>query len=100
MMKFVAMYGAMAVRDPANPTGFVGIADILTRQGRLDEAEAMLRRAESLDPRLTGGFVGRALVAVMETYQDEGGAIAIPQALHPYLRGLTRIEPLETARRR
>ncbi len=40
----------------------------------------------------SGLAVGRALVAVMETYQDEGGAIAIPQALHPYLRGLTRIE--------
>ena len=41
----------------------------------------------------SGLAVGRALVAIMETYQDEGGAIAIPQALHPYLRGLTRIEP-------
>ncbi len=46
----------------------------------------------------SGLAVGRALVAIMETYQDEGGAIAIPQALHPYLRGLTRIEP--AARRR
>jgi seryl-tRNA synthetase len=39
----------------------------------------------------SGLAVGRALVAVMETYQDEGGRIAIPQALHPYLPGLTRI---------
>ena len=43
----------------------------------------------------SGLAVGRALVAVMENYQDEGGAISIPQALHPYLRGLTRIEPAE-----
>jgi seryl-tRNA synthetase len=35
--------------------------------------------------------VGRTLVALMETYQDEGGRIAIPQALHPYMRGLTHI---------
>ncbi|HEY2481299.1 MAG TPA: serine--tRNA ligase [Caulobacteraceae bacterium] len=35
--------------------------------------------------------VGRTLVAVMETYQDEGGRIAIPQALHPYMRGATHI---------
>jgi seryl-tRNA synthetase len=41
----------------------------------------------------SGLAVGRTLVAIMETYQDEGGAISIPQALHPYLRGLTRIEP-------
>ena len=39
----------------------------------------------------SGLAVGRALVAVMETYQDEGGAISVPQALHPYMRGLTRI---------
>jgi len=35
--------------------------------------------------------VGRTLVAVMETYQDEGGRIAIPQALHPYMHGVTHI---------
>ena len=39
----------------------------------------------------SGLAVGRALVAVMETYQDEGGAISVPQALHPYMRGVTRI---------
>jgi seryl-tRNA synthetase len=39
----------------------------------------------------SGLAVGRALVAVMETYQDERGRIAVPQALHPYMRGLTRI---------
>jgi seryl-tRNA synthetase len=31
----------------------------------------------------------------METYQDEGGRIAIPQALHAYLPGLSRIGPAE-----
>jgi seryl-tRNA synthetase len=39
----------------------------------------------------SGLAVGRALVAVMENYQDEDGRIAVPQALHPYMRGLTRI---------
>jgi seryl-tRNA synthetase len=39
----------------------------------------------------SGLAVGRTLVAVMETYQDEGGRIAVPQALHPYLRGVTHI---------
>ena len=39
----------------------------------------------------SGLAVGRALVAVMENYQDEGGRIAIPQALHPYMRGLAHI---------
>jgi seryl-tRNA synthetase len=39
----------------------------------------------------SGLAVGRTLVAIMENYQDEKGRIAIPQALHPYIRGLTHI---------
>ncbi len=39
----------------------------------------------------SGLAVGRTLVAIMENYQDEGGRIAVPQALHPYLPGLTHI---------
>jgi seryl-tRNA synthetase len=39
----------------------------------------------------SGLAVGRTLVALMETYQDERGRIAIPQALQPYLPGLTHI---------
>jgi len=40
----------------------------------------------------SGLAVGRTLVAIMENYQDEDGRIAIPQALHPYMRGLSHIE--------
>jgi seryl-tRNA synthetase len=39
----------------------------------------------------SGLAVGRTLVALMENYQDENGRIAIPQALHPYLPGMTHI---------
>lgn len=39
----------------------------------------------------SGLAVGRTLVAVMENYQDEGGRIAVPQALHGYMRGVTHI---------
>ena len=39
----------------------------------------------------SGLAVGRTLVAIMENYQDENGRIAIPQALHRYLPGLTHI---------
>ena len=39
----------------------------------------------------SGLAVGRTLVAIMENYQDDDGRIAIPQALHPYLPGLTHI---------
>jgi seryl-tRNA synthetase len=39
----------------------------------------------------SGLAVGRTLVAVMENYQDDGGRIAVPEALQPYLPGLTHI---------
>ncbi|OHB35156.1 MAG: serine--tRNA ligase [Phenylobacterium sp. RIFCSPHIGHO2_01_FULL_70_10] len=39
----------------------------------------------------SGLAVGRTLVAILENYQDENGAVAVPQALHPYMGGLTRI---------
>jgi seryl-tRNA synthetase len=39
----------------------------------------------------SGLAVGRTLVAVIENYQDEGGRIAVPQALQPYLGGMTHI---------
>ena len=39
----------------------------------------------------SGLAVGRALVAVMESYQDEGGRIAVPDALLPYMGGLTHV---------
>ena len=35
----------------------------------------------------SGTAVGRALIAVMETYQQEGGSIAIPDVLQPYMCG-------------
>jgi seryl-tRNA synthetase len=40
----------------------------------------------------SGVAVGRALIAVMETYQQEDGSIAIPDALKPYLGQLNVIE--------
>ena len=40
----------------------------------------------------SGVAVGRALIAVMETYQQEDGSIAVPDALKPYMGGVTRIE--------
>jgi seryl-tRNA synthetase len=42
----------------------------------------------------SGVAVGRALIAVMETYQQQGGSIAVPDALQPYMGGLKTIEPV------
>lgn len=41
----------------------------------------------------SGLAVGRTLVAVLENYQQEDGAVAVPEVLQPYLRGLNRLEP-------
>ncbi|RME63156.1 MAG: serine--tRNA ligase [Alphaproteobacteria bacterium] len=41
----------------------------------------------------SGVAVGRALIAVLETYQDAGGAVRVPDALKPYMGGLERLEP-------
>jgi seryl-tRNA synthetase len=40
----------------------------------------------------SGVAVGRALIAVMETYQQADGSIAVPAALQPYMGGLKVIE--------
>ena len=40
----------------------------------------------------SGVAVGRALIAVMENYQEEDGSITIPEVLVPYMGGMTRIE--------
>ena len=39
----------------------------------------------------SGVAVGRALIAVMETYQQEDGSIAVPDALQGYMGGMKRI---------
>jgi seryl-tRNA synthetase len=40
----------------------------------------------------SGTAVGRALIAVMETYQQENGSIAVPEVLQPYMGGLKVVE--------
>jgi seryl-tRNA synthetase len=40
----------------------------------------------------SGVAVGRALIAVMENYQDDHGTIVVPDALKPYMGGMTKIE--------
>jgi seryl-tRNA synthetase len=41
----------------------------------------------------SGVAVGRALIAVVENYQEADGSIRIPDVLKPYMGGLTKIEP-------
>ncbi len=39
----------------------------------------------------SGVAIGRALIAVMENYQNEDGSISVPEVLRPYLGGLETI---------
>jgi seryl-tRNA synthetase len=41
----------------------------------------------------SGLAVGRTLIAVLENGQQANGSVTLPQALHPYLGGRTRIAP-------
>jgi seryl-tRNA synthetase len=40
----------------------------------------------------SGTAVGRALIAVMETYQQQDGSIAVPDVLQPYMGGLKVVQ--------
>ncbi|MEP9376109.1 serine--tRNA ligase [Aquabacter sp. CN5-332] len=59
---------------------------------------ARYRPKEGKGPRFvhtlngSGVAVGRALVAVLETYQQEDGSVIVPEALLPYMGGVTKIE--------
>jgi seryl-tRNA synthetase len=59
--------------------------------------QARWRNPDSGKPELvhtlngSGVAVGRALIAVMENYQQADGSIAVPEALRPYMGGLTAI---------
>jgi seryl-tRNA synthetase len=58
---------------------------------------ARFRREETGKPEFlhtlngSGLAVGRSLIAVMENYQQPDGAIAIPEAVRPYMRNAERI---------
>lgn len=41
----------------------------------------------------SGLAVGRTVMAVMENYQQADGSITVPEALRPYMYGMTRIPP-------
>ena len=65
------------------------------------QARRMAARCKAADAKSTrfvhtlngsGVAVGRALVAVLENYQNSDGSITVPEALRPYMRGVAKIE--------
>jgi len=66
------------------------------------QARRMNARCKAVDAKNTrfvhtlngsGVAVGRALVAVLENYQNPDGSVTVPDVLKPYMGGLTRIAP-------
>ena len=53
------------------------------------EGEKQTRFVHTLNG--SGVAVGRALVAVMENYQNDDGTITVPEVLRPYMGGIERI---------
>jgi seryl-tRNA synthetase len=65
------------------------------------QARRMNARSKAADAKHTrfvhtlngsGVATGRALVAVLENYQNPDGSVTVPDALRPYMGGLARIE--------
>ena len=42
----------------------------------------------------SGLAVGRAMIAIIENYQNSDGSITVPDALRAYMGGLEKIEPV------
>jgi len=61
--------------------------------------QARWRNPESGKPELlhtlngSGVAAGRALIAVMENYQEADGGISVPDVLKPYMGGLEKLIP-------
>jgi seryl-tRNA synthetase len=65
------------------------------------QARRMNARCKAADAKATrfvhtlngsGVAVGRALVAVLENYQEPDGSVTVPEVLRPYMGGIERIE--------
>jgi seryl-tRNA synthetase len=41
----------------------------------------------------SGVAVGRALVAILENYQEEDGTVVVPSSLVPYMGGIKLLKP-------
>mgnify|MGYP000875607400 CR=1 FL=1 len=60
------------------------------------EGEKQTRYLHTLNG--SGVAVGRCLIAVLENYQQPDGSVIIPDALHPYMGGLKKLEPVAEAK--
>src|SRR5690606_27929523 len=60
-------------------------------QARFRNAQGKTEAVHTLNG--SGLAVGRTLVAILENYQQADGSVTIPEVLHTYMGGLTRLVP-------
>jgi seryl-tRNA synthetase len=60
-------------------------------EARYRDSGGKIRHVHTLNG--SGVAVGRALIAVMETYQNADGSVTIPSVLAPYMGGIEKIGP-------
>ena len=75
----------MCIRDRSNCGDF----QARRLQARFRNAQGKPELVHTLNG--SGLAVGRALVAVLENYQNADGTITVPEALRPYLGGAERL---------
>ncbi len=86
-----SVYAALWARVPADPVGAVGLATVRMHEGRLDDALALLDRAEALDPRVPEIHQARAEIAFARAaWADVAAAAGREIALEP-TRGYPRL---------
>jgi Flp pilus assembly protein TadD len=79
------VFQTMTARQPDNPAGWVGLADVFARSGRKEDAESALARAGSIAPRLPAVDIGRAELHYQfgewdAVITDAGRALALDDA--------------------
>jgi seryl-tRNA synthetase len=62
-------------------------------QARFRNAEGKVELVHTLNG--SGLAVGRALVAVLENYQQADGSVTVPDVLRPYMKGVARLVPAD-----
>jgi seryl-tRNA synthetase len=80
--------GQDTYREIASSSNFL---DFQARRGNIRYRTAEKKSGFVHTLNSSGLPIGRTLVAILENYQDEDGSVRVPEALHPYMRGITRI---------
>ncbi len=83
--------GQQAFREISSCSNF---GDFQARRAKIRWRPAKGDKPQALHTLNGSGLaVGRTLVAILENYQREDGSVAIPEALVPYMGGISELKP-------